>query len=181
MAEPNAAATQFGSGTIYYAPLGTAEPTGPTATFDAAWLKVGYTENGSQMVITPAVTDLMVGESLDPVHVVVTGRTAMFEFAFAEMTATNLQRVLNGGTLATTGAYTTYVPPATGAATRCMLMWVSDDLLELWVLRQCLQVGTITRQNRKANLALYTAQFRLEIPSSGLELFKVWEATSIRA
>jgi hypothetical protein len=181
MAEPSAAATQFGAGLIYMAPLGTAEPTGPTATLDAAWKPIGYTENGSQLVITPTVTDLNVGESLDPVHVVITARTIMFEWAFAEMTATNLQRALNGGTLGTSGGYTTYQPPATGAATRQMIAWISDTQDELWVFRQALQVGTVTRQNRKGALALYTAQFRIELPTSGAAPFEAWEITSIRA
>lgn len=181
MAEPNAAAVQVGSGLIYWAPLGTAEPTAPTGSFDTAWVKLGFTEAGSQFVFTPTVQDLNVGEQLDPIKIVETARTISAEFNLVEVTATNLQRVLNGGTLATTSGYTTFEPAATGSMTRAMLMWVSDASDEMWLFRQVIQVGTITRQNRKSALAMYTAQFRAEIPATGAAPIKVWETTAIRA
>jgi hypothetical protein len=180
--EPNVKATRFGPGLIYWAPLGTAEPTTPTATLDAAWVKVGFTENGSQLVINHTVTDLVPGEVIDPVHVVLTARTAMFEFAFAEMTAANLQRILNGGTIGASGPYTTYTPPSsTPVQTRAMLLWIADDTAEMFLMRQVVQVGNVTRQNRKGALSLYTAQFRIEVPTSGSAMFEYWEDSTIAA
>jgi len=181
MAEPNAAAAQVGPGLIYWAPLGTAEPTSPTGTLDAAWAKVGFTETGSQFVINKTYTDLNVAEQLDPIKVVCTARTIMAEFALVEMTATNLLRVLNGGTIGASGSYTTFTPQVTGTETRAMLLWISDDLQEMWLFRQVVQVGTLTRQNRKGALATYTAQFRAEIPSSGAAPFETWDLTAVRA
>jgi hypothetical protein len=181
MAEPNAAAAQVGPGTLYWAPLGTAEPTAPTATLDAAWLQIGFTETGSQFVVNRTVTDLLVAEQLDPIKVVTTARSITAEFNLAEMTAKHLQMVMNGGTLATSGSYTTFTPAATGAETRAMLLWISDDTQEMWLFRQVIQVGTITRQNRKGALATFTAQFRAEIPASNAAPFESWFLTSVRA
>jgi hypothetical protein len=181
MTEPNSAAAQVGPGLIYWAPLGTAEPTTPTGSLDAAWAKVGFTETGSQLVINKTYTDLNVAEQLDPIRIVASARTIMFEFNMVEMTATNLLRVLNGGTIGASGIYTTFVPQVTGVETRAMLLWISDDQQEMIILRQVVQVGTITRQSRKAALATYTAQFRAEIPATGQPPVELWALTAVRA
>lgn len=181
MTEPNAAAAQVGPGLLYWAPLGTAEPTSPTATFDAGWLKIGFTETGSKFTISRTVTDLLVAEQLDPLKIVTTARSIMAEFNMVEVTATNLSRAMNGGTTGTSGAFTTFQPGVTGSETRAMLLWVSDDQEEMWIFRQVIQVGAITRSNAKGALASYSCQFRAEIPNAGGAPFEVFELTSVRA
>lgn len=181
MAEPNAASAQVGPGTLYWAPIGTAEPATPTATLDAAWLKIGFTEKGSTFGINKTMTDLNVAEQLDPLKIVTTGRTIMLDFAMAEMTATNLSRIMNGGTIATTGPYTTYTPAVTGVETRAMMLWISDAIDEMWLWRQVIQTGNISRANNRGALALFAASFRAEIPATGSAPFEAWFLTSTRA
>lgn len=56
MANGDPTAVKVGPGTLYFGPVGAAEPTDlttPWATVDALWVPVGYTEEGHAATITP--------------------------------------------------------------------------------------------------------------------------------
>ena len=59
MARGNAAALGLGPGFLYFAPLGTPEPTDlttPWATVSASWVAIGYTEDGSELSYNPSTS-----------------------------------------------------------------------------------------------------------------------------
>lgn len=176
-----AAATRVGPGHLYFAPLGTAEPATPTATPDAAWRDLGYTEQGSTWGIDVTTQNITVEEEFEPLKIIVTARVSHMEFNLAEITQTNLQMALNSGTApATSGAYTTFEPPTVGDEVRGMLMWRSatSPIDEQIIFRQVLQVGAITAARRKANLTVFALRFNAEIPASGLKPWERWALTS---
>ncbi len=141
---------EAGAGTLYIAPTGSIEPIDLATAWPAAWVDLGYTEEGSTFTFDQTFEDLTVEEELEPLDVLQTARMVTIAFALAQLTATNIQRALNGGTITTGTGIVTFEAPLTGVAGATMLGWQSNDADERWVFRRCRQVSTVTITNRKA-------------------------------
>lgn len=169
---------QLGPGTLRSAPLATAEPADIVSAYAAAWVDLGYTEEGSAFAYALSSDNVLVAEEFDPVRVVTTGRTATVAFALAQITAENLKRALNGGTITTGTGIVTFEPPAPGAEVRRMLAWDSEDGQERWIFRQCFQTGNVEVARRKAPAkSTIPTTFTLEKPT-GLQPFKAMFTTA---
>lgn len=168
---------QYGPGWLYQAPEGTTEPTDLTTALNAAWKKVGYTDNGHTFTRTPSYEGIQVAESLLDIAKVATGMDETLEFAYAEMLAANLQIAMNGATVTPSGTGATSIdkvePLAFGATeTRTAFLWEAADASARWIYRRCLQTGAmaISRQ-RGAAKATIPATFTLEPPLNGAKSF----------
>lgn len=179
----------LGPGTLYAAPLGTAEPQAVTGAWPAGWLMLGYTDAGSTFSYNPSFAAVTVEEEIDVIDNVPTGRTVSLAFALAELTARNLTLVYNGGigpladaTIGTFADGSRFVQPVDlGAEVRVMLGW--DELpkgatsgpaggLQRLIVRKCLQTGTVSQAARKgATKKVYSATFAGEKPF-GLQPFE---------
>lgn len=165
-------AVRVGPGKLYIAPLGTAEPADLTTAWNAAFVALGYTDNGTEIVIDQTFEDVTVHEELEPVEIAQTARQVTVNFAAAEITATNLQRALNGGTITSGTGIVTFEPPAAGVYTPVMLGWESDDGLERFVFRRCINTGSTTMARRRApDKATIGMSFRCTKPT-GAAVFK---------
>lgn len=156
-------------GILYAAPIGTAEPASATATLDAAWREVGYTEDGSSFVTEVSSQDVMVEELLDPVRTVNVSRKSKLSFEMAQASRRNLILALNQGAA---GANTSAVvePAALSAEVRVMLLWVSEATgasASAFLARQCYNVGGLKIDRKQApDKARIPVEFALEKPSS---------------
>lgn len=170
MARGNPGNLALGPGSLYIAVLGTPEPadlTTPWATVSANWLQLGYTAEGSTFNYSVDSENVEVAEELDPVAVALTSRELSLAFALAEVTAKNLQRALNGGTITTGAGIVTFEPPDLGEELRTMLGWESEDHSERWIYRKCLQVGNMEMSRAKgAAKATIACDFKLERPTA---------------
>lgn len=95
---------KLGPGLLYLSPVGTAEPvdlTTPWATVAPAWVPLGYTSDGTTSKYALATSPVDVAEELQAIRIETTGVDVSVAFDMAEMTAMNLSRALNGGTLVT--------------------------------------------------------------------------------
>lgn len=174
----NPANVSLGAGYLYIAPLSSTEPTDLVSAWPGAWTLLGYTEDGSQFSYDIKAEDIMVAEEFDPVKIAVSGRTLKVEFKLAEITATNLKRASNGGTLTSGAGIVTFDPPAPSTEVRTMLGFQSEDNLERWVFRQCLQRGPISIDRKKApNKSLIPVAFGLEKPSSTQPFKAIFDST----
>jgi hypothetical protein len=184
-------ALALGPGFLYWAPLASTLPTNTVAgsvftdTWPGAWLPFGATDDGSEFSYKPSTDDVEVAEYYDPPAIVSTGREISISFDLAQINATNLKRVLNGGTITVTGSGATtlseYVPPTVGAEVRGMVGWEAQDSTERVVMYQCFQTGEVKVSRKKgANNATLPTEFRAEIPSTGIP-FKWWFAGTVRA
>jgi len=178
-------------GYLFWAPLGTAEPTHTVVgsvfsdTWAAAWISLGATEEGHNFTFSSTTEQIEVAEFLDPIKYVETGRSGSIAFALASITAANVKRMLNGGTIAPTGSTTTtmnvYTPPALGASVRCMIGWESQDSTERLICYQCFNTAGVSVARRKgAAKATLPVEFGLEVPASGIP-FKYVTAGVARA
>jgi hypothetical protein len=170
---------------LFLGPLGTTEPSDLTTDWtvvSAAWVMLGYTDAGSEFKYSTSTDAVEVAEELDPISNEATSRTGMVSFALAEMTASNLKRAMNGGTITSGTGIVTFEPPDLGDVVRCMLGFESEDGTERWVWRQCFQNGdtTITRA-KGASKATISCQFALEKPATGAKLYKAIMAAPLRA
>src|SRR5687768_9470760 len=117
MARGNPAALALGPGKLYIAVLGTTEPTDLTTPWEsvsASWIPLGYTDEGSALNYSVDSEPVEVAEELDPVAVALTSRELTLDFALAEITASNLKRALNGGTITAGSGIVVFEPPDLG-------------------------------------------------------------------
>jgi len=184
MPRGTAANLRLGPGYLYIAPLGTTEPTDLAtawATVSASWVAIGYTAQGSEFDYQLNTSPVMVAEELDPISNASDGRSSMLKFVMSEITATNLKRASNGGTITTGSGIVTFEPPDLGTETRTMLGFESEDHSERWVFRQCLMTGQLQILRQKgANNATMACEFTLEKPATGSRLFKAIYAAPAR-
>lgn len=158
---------RVGPGVLYIAPIGSTEPTDLATSWDAAWVELGYTEEGSSFSFENTFEDVMVAEELEPVEIMQTARNISVTFQAAELTADNLQTAMNGGTITTGTGIVTFEPPAAGTFSYVMVGWESDDGLERWVFRKGVQTGNVEIARRKApNKATIPMSFRFVKPAS---------------
>jgi len=178
-------------GFLFYAPLGTPEPTHTvlgsvfTDAWPAPWLILGATDAGSAFNWQTSTDTIEAAEFLDPLAYVSTGRTGSVAFGLLTISATNLKRSLNGGTIATTGTTTTtmssYTPPALGQEVRCMIGWESQDSTERLIAFQCFNTAQVTLERRKGNArAVLPVEYALEVPAGG-QPFRYLTAGAARA
>jgi hypothetical protein len=181
----NASRVVVGPGSLYAAPLGTAEPTSVTGAWPTGWIPLGYTDQGSTFDLKPKAAGVMVEEEEWAVRQAISGADATVTFALAEQTLQNLLIVLNSGIEGTPSAVAGTSgtdpdgslwgePPNLGEEARLMIGW--DALPEAAtgppaiatgriIMRQCLQTGSMKRQHRKGNAKMtYSATFSLERP-----------------
>jgi hypothetical protein len=184
MARGTPGAISLGPGYLYVAPLGTTEPTDlttPWTTVAPAWVQLGYTDEGSEFSYSIDTDRVEVAEELDPIKIAVNSREIKVSFALAEVTASNLKRAMNGGTITSGTGIVTFEPPDLGTEVRTMLGFESEDHTERWVYRQCFSNGEVTIARKKgSDKSVIATEFELEKPS-GAAPFKAIMATPVRA
>jgi hypothetical protein len=121
-----AAEVLIGTGTLYIAVDGTAQPLDPTVAPAAAYVEVGYSEEGWSFNADIETEDIEVAEEIDPIDIMATGREAHLVGQAAQASLENLKTALGGGTITTVvgpPAYKQYEAPASGDLTRVTLLF----------------------------------------------------------
>lgn len=171
-------ALSFGAGALLGAPLGTSFPTNTVAgsvftdSWPVGWFQWGVTREGHEFSYEIQTEDVEAAEYFDRLAVVTTGRSAGMSFEAMQIHLTNLKRVLNGGTLSTSGSgatlLSTYTPAQPGQEVRSMIGWESSDQTERIILPQAFQTGSLTVGRRKgADNAGLNVDWAAEVDGSG--------------
>lgn len=179
------------AGFLLWAPIGTAVPTNTvlggvfTDAWPAAWLELGATDEGKTFSYEISVEPIEVAEFLDPVRFETVSRQGSMAFALADYTLTNVQKVMNGGTLAVTGVapneLSTFTPPDPGEEVRAMIGFESLDNTFRLVLHQTINGSTIESQFQKPpQKALLPAEFQMEIPVGSTAPFSMYAVSALR-
>lgn len=178
----NVNAMSWGPGTLKVAPLGTAEPATLAAAWDGAWVDLGYTHEGHAFTFTTETEEIEVAEELLPVAEVDVKQTGTVEFVLAEVTASNLERACNGGTIVSGGGFVTFEPPAPGSSNTRMYAWQATDNTERIVWRKLRNTGDMEIARRKgAEKAGIPMELKLLSPGSGIKPWKWWGSLPDRA
>lgn len=170
--------TLYGPGFLYWAPGATVEPTHAssgtkfTDIITTPFINLGPTTEGTTFTYSSTTEAIRAAEFFDPLKIVTTERAGSLSCNLMNITLTNLKRVLNGGTLTTTGGagaeVNRYVPPTPGAETRCVLLWESQDADIRLMCYQVLNGGELSLTLQKAPaVASFPVNFQLEVPPSG--------------
>lgn len=168
-------------GYLFGAPPGSTVPVNTvvgsvfTDAWDAAWIPLGATQDGSEFSYSTEVEPMSVAEFYDPIRYATTGRSGSIAFALANVGLSNYRRALNGGMAAltaTSGSGTTALydvsPVAVGSEVRAMIGWESLDHTLRLVCYQTICSGEVTLAAKKApDYGVIPCVFSLEIPSSG--------------
>jgi len=176
----DATTIDVGPGLLYIAPLGTAEPPDPTdASWPAAWIELGYTDDGSEFKVEPTVDDINVAEEKEPVKTIVSTVKSTLAVSMAQITAFNFQVAMGGGTIVTATGYVTFQPPVAGTEKEVMLGWRALDLTESMIWRRCKSDGALDIARKGGNnKALLPVTFTILVPAGGL---RPWKWTAIAA
>lgn len=160
----NSDEVQSGAGLLYAAPLGTAEPTSATASLDAAFREVGYTEEGPTFTYEVENEGLFVAEEFDPIRYQTTNRTGTIKFDIAQLSIENLALALNLGADFSHTA-TSIEPPDPGSELRIIIVHQTEQGAR-WVFRKCINASSIEMPRKKApDKGLIPVEFRLEKPT----------------
>lgn len=177
----NVNAIALGPGTLKIAVVGAPEPATLTAAWDAAWTDLGYTFEGHAFTWTTEVEEVEVAEELLPVAYVPVKAVGKVTFTLAEVTATNLSRAVNGGTIVAGSGFVTFEPPTLGTEVRRAYAWESQDAEERFVWRQCFNSGDIEITRRKGSeKAGIPFELNLEKPA-GVQPWKYYAISPDRA
>lgn len=180
-----------GAGYLYWSPLATSLPANTvvgsifTDNWPGGWILLGITRTGHEFDYTLTTDEIDAAEFFDPIQVVTTGRQVGMKFELQRINANNWKRMLNGGTLSTSGSGTTllstYQPPVPGSEVRSMIGWEAQDNTERLVMEQAFQVGALTVARNKGvnNASFANGEFRAEIPSSGFP-YQYFTAGTVR-
>lgn len=172
----------LGPGRLYYAPLGTSEPTSCSAALPSAWIAVGYTEDGTAVDTEITSEAIEVAEELDPIRFEQTRRMTKLALQMAEMTKKRLALALGAGAGETDDAATFEFPDA-GDIVGVMFVWDSNETPDAtnrrWLFRQCTPSGTVSTARRKApQKALIPVTFDCAKPATGTKAVKVFPNAS---
>jgi hypothetical protein len=175
-ANRNAAQVDIGPGDLLIAPIGTTEPVDVIDTaWPAAWIQIGYTDNGSAFVVDPTIDDVRVAEEVDAVAQTLTSQVSRLEFAMAQISAWHLGVALGGGTVTTGTGIVTFDPPAPGVLKEVMLGWRSAAKDEAWLWRRCVSNGALNLERRTGNnKATIPIQFKVLVPTNAA--LRPWKA-----
>jgi hypothetical protein len=166
-------------GYLFWAPLSSTVPVNTVAAsvftdaWNAAFILLGATKEGSEFNWQTQTDTIDCAEFLDHLRYVDTSREGTVKFELMTLSAANVKKMLNGGTIVPTGSGATlssvYTPPLLGASVRCMLGWESQDATERFVWNQCYQTGQLTISRKKgADNATLPVEFSIEVPTSGI-------------
>jgi hypothetical protein len=184
-----------GPGVIRYAVLGTAIPTVAaaasklTATWAAGWVDVGGTDNGLGYTEGTTTEEVRIAESVYPVKTNTTGKTGRIAFVMSQVSDTNWQLAMNGGTITVSGTGATklssYLPPLIGAERRVMMSFQSLDDEEIIVWPQVFNVGSVetARPALGAEKHGLPVEFGVELPDTAVltRPYQRWTAGALAA
>jgi hypothetical protein len=177
-------ATQLGllPGKLRIASVGSVEPVDLVTPWDAAWVELGYTAEGSKFTTELSVGEVMAAEEIDPIALVTDTRKTKVSLQLLQITATNLKRALNGGTITTGSGIVTFEPHAPGDDVYIMLGHESHDQTERHVFRKGKQIGNVeTERKRGADNAKIPAEFGFVAPAHNIRPSKSIMASPLRA
>lgn len=178
----NPANVDLGPGRLYYAPLGTAEPTTCSAALPSAWIAVGYTEDGTEVATEITSEAIEVAEELDPIAFEQTRRMTKLSLQIAEMTKKRLALALGAGAAVVDDSGTFEFPDASEIV-GVMFVWDSNETPDAtnrrWLFRKCTPSGTVSTARRKApQKALIPVTFDCAKPSTSEKAVKVFPNAS---
>lgn len=147
---------KLGPGRVWIAPVGTASPASASATLDAAFWALGYTEEGTTIDIEYTSEGIEVAEELDPIDYVNTARSVTLNLQAAEVTRKRLAVTLALGAEYTDDAQSIDLPDGSVDQVGVMVVWDSEETAAAnadnirWVIPKVLPGGTVSIARQKA-------------------------------
>jgi hypothetical protein len=173
MAAGNPTNVDTGPGLLYAAPFGTTEPTNATTPLGAAYVPLGYTEDGVMFDYEITRDTFTPAEEVHPVKSWTTKIVTKVSFGLVEATSINLALLLNKGVIT---APTSVAPPNPNAEVYISIVHVADNGAR-WLFRKAIQTGKVGIPHKKApKVTVFPAEFTLFLPTVG-QPFEVWAST----
>lgn len=132
------------NGSVSVAPAGTALPTTPSASLNAAFVDLGYvTEDGVTLTVEPSVEEFMAWQSRQAVRRELTGQAISVGFELEQWSADSVTLAFGGGQITSASGVYKYEWPSDSDSLEevsCVIDWQDGD--RSW--RACFGRATIT-------------------------------------
>lgn len=149
-----------GVGEIFIAPLNTTAPASATATLDAAFVSIGYTEAGATLSFERTVEDLEVAEEMAPVGHYETKQSGKFTFEAAQVTADIISLALNAGVVSATS--TAHITPPDYASQSSVSIVLQTSQGARYYIPSARNVGAFERKSAKTGKTLIAFEYAME-------------------
>jgi hypothetical protein len=129
MASPDSTKIRIaGTGAIWKAPVGSTAPTDSTTALAAAWLNLGYMQDGFEVNQELKTKDIEVWQSLEVVRQIATGLSRTINFEAIESNNQTVALAWNNATITpgTGGAYTMTIPSSYLASEFALILDATD-------------------------------------------------------
>lgn len=160
------------NGQVYVAPLGTALPTTPTATLNAAFVGLGLiNEDGATITVNPDFTDFMSWQAQQPVRSQRTALNVQAAFGLQQWDENTVPLALGGGSVSNpSGSIYRYdLPDETATIDDRALVIDAKDGSEnhRWVFPKAHATESVETQYRRSAEAILPITMRILAPSTG--------------
>lgn len=115
------------TGHLYKAPVGSTAPTDEDTALNAAFVELGYTENGPSLTVNTTKQSFTPWQSFFPVRETITAQEVMASFTLWQTNADTLKLAWGGGTVTTTTGGTKFTPPATATVNEGAFVFEIED------------------------------------------------------
>lgn len=161
------------SGQVYVAPVGTALPTTPTASLNAAFVGLGYlNEDGATVNVNPDFQDFNAWQEFSPVRIDKTAQNAQVSFSLMQWDEDTVPLAFGGGTVTSpsSGVYRYELPtPSTGLDERALILDADDGgEHHRWIFPRVIAVEAVETNYRRSAEALLPITARVLIPTGGV-------------
>lgn len=158
------------NGKVWVAPVGTTQPTTPTATPVAAWKDIGFvTEDGVKFTDSKDITDIQAWQSFYPVRKIITGKSAQLAYGLRQWDENTIPLAFGGGAVTNLGGGVwRYAPPAAGTLDQRAMMidWLDGIRNYRLIIPQGLVSDAVETNLVRTDSAVLPIVFAV-VPTSG--------------
>lgn len=188
MSEPDATNIVAGSGLLYVAPLGTTLPTVDAhgeypIVWPMGWVKVGYTDDGIDLVYTPSVKELMVDEEAAPVGDILTTEKYAITAKLAEATLANMNRAISASTFVDDSTANETITVSLGSKPLNYLMVgvegpaPSTNLRRVIIMQKAIAKSAVSMKMQRKDKVSIPVSFEAR-KLSGIDLVNIYDFTA---
>lgn len=170
-----------GSGAVWYAPAGTTLPTTSTAALDAAFVNIGYLDDGFELAQDWKTKEVNGWQNLDVLRLIPTQLSRSVKFNGIETNKTSVQLAFGGATVTpgTGSAYSLTLPAPIATADFVLVLDWNDGTATQRIVVKRAQFKTLpsVKFSRMDNIS-YNFEIQALVPADGSQAIAVYGSDS---
>lgn len=178
MASPDSSKIKIaGSGAVWYGPAGTTLPTDSTSALNAAFVNIGYLDDGFELAQDWKTKEVTGWQNLDVLRLIPTQLSRSVKFQGIESNKTSVQLAFGGATVVpgTGSAYSLTLPTPVATADFILVLDWNDGTVTQRIIIKRAQFKTLpsVKFSRKDNIG-YNFEVQALVPADGSAAIAVY-------